>query len=138
MSKPRYIWWGYVRGMIRQYPSLQEQLNDLRSPKMAADYNGMPHDGGPSKQTEDLALQELPRPKMAEYEAVRKAERATLRKSGGADRVKLIGLVYWPAKGHKAVTVKEAALLIPCDYSTARRWHKEFIYTVARFKGDLL
>lgn len=22
MSKPRYDWWGYVKGMIRRYPSL--------------------------------------------------------------------------------------------------------------------
>lgn len=137
MSSPRHIWWPYAKGMVRQYPVLCERLRVLRCPKTTADYSGMPHGGAPGSQTETLALRELSKTEMAELEAVHKAVRATLRKKGGEDRMKLIHMVYWARSKNEACTVAEAAIKIPCDYSTARRWHAEFMYTVAQFRGLL-
>ncbi len=31
MSKPRYGWWGYVKNMIRRYPSLKMEYEYLHS-----------------------------------------------------------------------------------------------------------
>lgn len=42
VSKPRYKWWGYVKGMIRDYPALKERYAELHSTSMVADYSGMP------------------------------------------------------------------------------------------------
>ena len=38
MSRPRYDWWGYVKGMIRRYPALCRQYWDLHSQSVTALY----------------------------------------------------------------------------------------------------
>ena len=48
MSRPRYDWWPYVKGMIRRYPALRAQYTDLHSPGVTAGYSGLPRTGGPS------------------------------------------------------------------------------------------
>lgn len=40
MSKPRYDWWPYVKGMVRRYPALCREYADPNGP--AADGFGAP------------------------------------------------------------------------------------------------
>lgn len=67
---PRYIWWGYAKAMIRQYPKLQA----------AGD------------------AQQLPATQQKEYEAVKKALEITQKKSNGENRIAVIDYVLWQKK----------------------------------------
>lgn len=132
MSKPRYDWWPYVKGMIRRYPALRERYRDLHMPSMTADYSGMPH-GGSGRPLEALAIRELPSTQQREYEAVRRAVETTQRYRNGLDRLKVVRLVLWD----RSHTLEGAALMVPCGVATAWRWHGEFIKLVAAFYGLL-
>lgn len=133
MSRPRYGWWGYVKDMIRRYPSLKEEFEDLHTFAVTPSYGGTAGGGGTSRATEDVAARELPSNKQREYEAVRRAIAATERMTASRDRLRVIDLVFW-RQSHK---LEGAALLIPCSYRTARRYHAEFIMQVASFYGFL-
>lgn len=133
MSKPRYRWWGYVKSIIRQYPSLKQEYESLHEQSVTASMTGMPGSGGASRGTEDIAIRELPYTKQREYEAVKRAVAATERMTAGLDRLKVIDLVFWK----RSHTLDGAALVIPCSYMTARRYHAEFITLVASFYGLL-
>lgn len=130
MSKPRYDWWPYVKGMIRRYPALAEQYADLHSTSMVADYSGMPRGGG-GRGLEAAALRELPSTSQREYEAVRRAVAATERYRNGRDRLKVIRLVLWD----RSHTLEGAALQVPCHINTATTWHTEFVRLVASYYG---
>jgi len=131
VSKPRYDWWPYVKGVIRRYPTLKEELSELHTQSMTANYNGMPGGSEPSRSTELSAVRELPSTKQREYEAVRRAMATTERYSNGLDRLKVIRLVLWD----NTHTMQGAALMIPCHYKTATEWHGEFIRLVASYYG---
>lgn len=131
MSRPRYDWWPYVKGIIRRYPALREEYRVLHSASMVADYSGMPRGAGEARALESRALRELPSTRQREYEAVRRAIEATERYRNGADRLKVIRLVLWDASH----TLEGAALLIPCHKDTAKQWHGEFIRLVASNYG---
>lgn len=131
MSRPRYGWWGYVKDMIRRYPSLKEEFEDLHTFAVTPSYGGTVGGGGVSRATEDVAVRELPSNKQREYEAVRRAIAATERMAAGRDRLRVIELVFWK----RSHTLDGAALMIPCSYRTARRYHAEFIMLVASFFG---
>lgn len=133
MSKPRYDWWPYVKGMIRRYPALKAQYADLHSQSMTADYSGMPRSGSPSRSTEAASLRELPTTAQREYEAVRRAIETTERYRNGRDRLYVIKLVLWD----RSHTLEGAALMVPCSVITAKRWHGEFIQMVAGYYGLL-
>lgn len=131
MSKPRYDWWPYVKGMIRRYPALKEQYDDLHSPSLVADYSGMPHGGGSGRSLESLAVRELPSNSQREFEAVRRAIWQTERYPNGRQRLSIIQMVLWD----KRYTLEGAALMIPCGIATAWRWHQDFIRQVAKNYG---
>ena len=131
MSTPRYDWWSYVKGMIRRYPALTERYRDLHSLSMTADYSGMPRSGGDGRGLERVALRELPGTKQREYEAVRRAIEDTKRYRDGAERLKVIKLMYWGG----SCTLAGAALAVPCAAATAKTWHGEFIRMVASHYG---
>ena len=133
MSKPRYPWWGYVKAMIREYPTLRERYADLHAQSMTADYSGMPRSGGAARGTEEIAIRELPSTKQREYEAVRRAIAQTERYCNGRQRLAVIRLVFWG--GGK--TLAGAAFQVPCGIATAKRWHGEFIKLVAENSGLL-
>ena len=133
MSRPRYDWWPYVKGMIRRYPALKTELSDIREQSITPCYTGMPGGGSPSRATELIACRELPSNKQREYEAVRRAIAATERMTASRDRLRIIELVFWK----RSHTLEGAALTIPCSYMTARRYHSEFIMTVALIYGLL-
>lgn len=133
LSKPRYDWWPYVKGMIRRYPALKEQYEDLHSQSVTASYSGMPRGGGGGRALESLAVRELPSTQQREFEAVRRAIKTTERYYNGADRLKVIRLVLWD----RSHTLEGAAQVVPCSYMTARRYHCDFIIHVAKNYGLL-
>lgn len=130
MSKPRYKWWPYVKGIIRQYPELKEKYEDLHTVSAVANYSGMPRVGG-GRALESLAIRELPSTSQREYEAVRRAVETTSRYKNGVDRLKVIDLVLW--KGSH--TLAGAALAVHCSHRTVRRYHEDFIRLVAKDYG---
>lgn len=133
MSRPRYDWWPYVKGMIRRYPALKAELAELRTQTITPGYSAVSGGSGAGRAVEAVALRELPTTRQREHEAVRKAIAATERMGGGRDRLKVIDLVFWK----RSHTLDGAALMVPCSYMTARRYHSEFIMLVASFYGLL-
>jgi len=131
MSRPRYDWWPYVKGMIRRYPALKEQYADLHSQSVTASYSGMPHGSGVGRPVEALAIRELPTNSQREYEAVRRAIGTTERYPNGRQRLAIVKMVLWD----KQYTLEGAALQIPCCISKAKMWHSEFIRLVASEYG---
>lgn len=131
MSRPRYDWWGYVKGMIRRYPELRMEYADLHTQRITPNYSGMPGSGGSGRAVEDVVLRELPTTRQREYDAVRQAVEATERMKNGRDRLKVIDLVFWK----KTHTLDGAALMIHCHYKTAQKWSWEFIMLVAKNYG---
>ncbi len=132
MSKPRYIWWGYVKGMIRQYPEREAEYLAGQEMWTTASYN--PQAGGSvgaSRRTEDVVLRQMERTATREYMAVRNALARAEARSDGALRVELVKLVYW----QRTHTIAGAATRLHVSERTARRWHRDFVYTVAAEYG---
>ena len=112
MSRPHYGWWGYVKDIIRRYPTLCEQEKALHETCISPDLNGMPRGSGtPTDPVADAAL--------------------TL--DTGQERLQVIRCVFWD----KTHTLEGAAMKLHISYVTARRWHGEFIKKVAYFFGFL-
>lgn len=134
MSKPRYDWWPYVKGMIRRYPELSAREAELHSTSVSPDLSGMPKGkGGTSDPTANAALRQLPEVNRRELDAVRKALEQTRQLPHGEDRIKLIRMVFWT----KTHTVYGAALKLGVAEITAVRWHGLFIRMVAAHFGLL-
>lgn len=127
MSKPRYGWWSYVKDIIRRYPDLKEEYQELHNVSMVANYSAEPRGGCLGRALESVAIRELPSNKQREYEAVRRAIETTERYRNGRDRLWVIKMVYW----EKSHTIAGAALIIPCHEQAAKQWHREFIRLVA-------
>ena len=68
-----------------------------------------------------------------EREAVQTAIEKTESKVDGRDRMKVINFMYFQ-KGTKPDRrdLEYAALKVPCQYETAKRWHREFVNEVGR------
>lgn len=134
MSSPHYIWWSYVKGMIRKFPERAERLQDMKDPSAEIDLSGMPKGAGKiGRPTEQLAIAQLPPTEQKEYEAVRAALRETLGLKSGKLRLRLIRMVFWK----QTHTIQGAALRLYVAGSTAKRWHREFILLVAKKAGLL-
>lgn len=133
MSRPRYDWWPYVKGMIRRYPALKAELQELHTQSVTSNYSGVSVRSGSSRTAEVTAIRELPTTKQREYEAVRQAIAATERMAASRDRLRIIDLVFWK----RSHTLSGAALTIPCHYNTAQKYHADFILAVAAFYGLL-
>lgn len=132
MSKSRWAWWGYVKNMIRAYPSYKQEYNAIHQQSMAIDMSGMPRDsGGASRTLENLAIRELPATKQREYEAVRRAVEAILRKQNGKAWYSLIDLMYW----RNSHTLEGAALEVGYSKDRAKQLHGDFIRMVAKNYG---
>ncbi len=131
MSKPRYKWWGYVKNVIRAYPGLKREYEALHEQAVTANVSGMPGGGGASRGTENIAIRELPYTRQREYEAVRRAVEYTKQIAAGADRLALVDMVFWK----KSHTLSGAAYKLNLSYTTAQRYHGEFVIAVARFYG---
>lgn len=132
MSKTKYKWWGYIKSVIRSYPDLQKQYDELHEQSVTANTGGLPGSGGLSRGTEDIATRQLPKPLQDELEAVQKAIRVTERMKTGKDRLKLIALVFWK----QSHTLQGAAMQVHISYDTAIDYHGDFIMLVAYYHGN--
>ena len=131
MSKPRYRWWGYIKNVIRAYPGLKKEYEDLHQQSVTANMSGMPGGGEVSRGTEDIAIRELPYTKQREYEAVRRAVERTKCLRNGKERLDIINLMYWK----NSHTLAGAGLQVGYGYDRARQIHQEFVVTVATNLG---
>ncbi len=127
MSRPRYDWWPYVKGMVRRYPALLAEHRSLRSQVVTTDYEaGINPLGGVSRPVEDCLWKGLGGIALRELEAVEAAISATERMDGGRERLLVVELVLW-----KGFTLDTASLRVPCSIATAKRWHGAFLRLVA-------
>ena len=78
MSKPRYIWWSYAKAMVRQYPALKRDYDDLHRQNITASMSGMPGGNSASRTTETVVLRQLPAVKQKEFDSVDTAIKVTL------------------------------------------------------------
>lgn len=132
MSKPRYDWWSYVKGIIRRYPELCTRQEELRKINLSPDLSGMPHGRGKvSDPVADAALRELPKIKQREMEAVRKAIEETQKLDTGEERLRMIRLVFWD-RTHTLEGVSQKSHR--CK-RTIVQWHGDFIRLVAKEFG---
>lgn len=134
MSKPRYRWWGYLMNTLKAYPELCAKLQQLKEQHITVSYE--PSGGGKggiSRPTERAALAELRGTEGKEYNAVRQAIEYTSKLRNGAERNALIDMVFFK----KSHSLEGAAMALFVSYSTAKKWHKEFILAVADFYGLL-
>ena len=131
MSLPRYDWWSYVKGMIRRYPALKSKYGELHKVGVVTDFSIAVHAGHARRNTESAAIRELPHTEQREFESVGRAIAMTERYRDGAQRMRVMDLVFW----QKSHTVEGAGLAIPCGPATAKRWHGEFIRLVASYYG---
>lgn len=127
MSKPRELWWGYVKNVVRTYPELEQELKELRRTKVTPNYNATGGSGGPSKTTENAALRELEPKKQQRFDAVAAALRKTRRLRDGSSRCRLIDLVYF----RKSHTLQGAADSCHVSFGTAKIWNQNFLRLVA-------
>lgn len=131
MSKPRYGWWGYVKNMIRAYPGLKREYDDLHTQSVTANMSGIGGGGGGvNRSLENITMRELPRPKQTELDAVQNTIHLTEHLRTGKDRLRLIDMVFW--KGTH--TLAGAALALNISYDTAIDYHGDFIMLVAYHK----
>lgn len=131
MSSPRYGWWSYAKNMIRRYPELCDQERELHVQSLAVNYSGMPGGGLPGDPTARAALRELTGNQRRELNAVRAAIDETRRRPNGKERLQLIHMIFWK----QCCNLPGAALRMNVSYSTAQKWHTEFIRLVGEKYG---
>lgn len=133
MSKPRYDWWSYAKSMIRKYPALKAELAELHEVSTTAPLSGMPRGTDVKRQTETIAIRELPKNKQREYEAVRRAIVYTQHRPGAYQRMQLIDLLFW--KNPQTLTFVGVARQLYISVSTAKRYSADFILLVGKNYG---
>ena len=119
---------------LKAYPELCAKLQQLKEQHITVSYE--PSGGGKggiSRPTERAALAELRGTEGKEYNAVRQAIEYTSKLRNGAERNALIDMVFFK----KSHSLEGAAMALFVSYSTAKKWHKEFILAVADFYGLL-
>ena len=122
-----------MKGMIRRYPSLKAEYEDLHSQSVTAHYSCLPRSGGIGRGTEAVSIRELPSTRQREFEAVRSAIETTRSYANGKERLAVIDMVLWK----RSHTIDGAAMAIPCSWRAACQWHGEFIRLVAKNYGLL-
>lgn len=133
MSKPRYDWWPYVKGMIRRYPELKSEYDELHRARITQCFSDSPTGNSTeNRTTEIISIRELPTTRQREYEAVQRAIKMTeSAPKTGSLRMKLIDLIFWK----RSHSLEGAALDLYISYQTARGYHSDFIYLVAKNYG---
>lgn len=133
VGKTRYIWWGYVKAMIRRYPELKAMHDEIMQQSVTSGGGEMHGCNSPRRPVEQTAMRTMCYPEQREFDAVRNAIMATELRRDGADRIRLIDLVFW----RRSHTLQGAAIKCHVSSATARRWHADFIKAVARYYGLL-
>lgn len=128
MSKPREIWWGYVKAIIRRYPELCARESALREQSLSNPITGMPHGGKVANPTADAALRELPEKQQREVAAVRAAIAGTQAMPDGDERMQMVRMVFWD----RTHTLDGAALKLHRCTRTICQWHGDFIRAVEK------
>ena len=130
MSSPRYPWWGYVKAILREYPAMCREAEQLHQQSTTqSTLPGSHSPGSASRTTETLALRELPGVRGRQYQAIQNARAKTASYRDGPERLHLISLVFWEGSH----TLHGAALACNVSYRTATQWHGEFIRLTASF-----
>ena len=132
MSTPRFRWWGFARNMIRDYPYLKEQMQELHEQSITAGGSGTRGGGGVSRKTEQVALRTLPGDDQKAYDAVHDALEVTKLQPDGEDIRKLIAQMYWITN---PVTIADAAYKLHISEATAKRKHGAFVRLVGKCYG---
>lgn len=133
MSKPRERWWGFARRMIRDYPALKREWNDLHAQSMVANMSGRPGGGSAGRTVESIALRQLPDEEDQKvFDAVSRAIMETELLADGTLRIDLISMVHW---SKKKLRLEDAALRLHISKKTAERWHASFVRTVGKHYG---
>lgn len=120
---------GYVLNVVRMYPRLVEKLEEKRAAAMSLTAAGGA--GGaslPGRPTERAALVTLEEPEQRWLEAVAGAIRDTKALSDGAERLRLIDLLFW----RRTHTMQGAALKLHISYWTVQRRRRSFLRLVAK------
>lgn len=78
-----------------------------------------------------MDMKELTETELHEVDAVEAAVAATLKLNEGETRMKLVDIIFWK----RTHTLEGAAMVLHISERTARRWHTEFIRTVAKEFG---
>lgn len=128
MSKPRERWWGYVKNVLYAYPVFCAELRTIRGIS-AVPMDSMPRSRGAKRTTENTALRGFSGQKAKEYEAVERAISETERLPEGAEVMRLVELVFFKRR----CSLSAAADRCHVSYTTAVRWHGDFIRRVAKY-----
>lgn len=107
MSKPREIWWGYVKQVIRAAPIYRREL---------------------ARHPDETDTTRRMRLRLAAVDA---AISETQRQRDGESRIAIIDKVYF----RRSHTLEGAAAACFVCYKTARRWNGDFVRLVARHLG---
>lgn len=126
MSKPRYHWWPYAKAMVRLYPELKREYDELHNQRIAASMDNLPRPGTCSRSTENTALRQLPSARQREYDAVTKAIEQTKLMKSGLDRLSVVNMVLWRGTHN----IDGAAMQLHISEITAKRYHSDFIQLV--------
>lgn len=126
MSKPRYGWWSYAKHMVRSYPALKREYDELHCQRITANNTGLFGAGNYTRTTENTALRQLPRARQRELDAVEKAIKKTKLLKTGLERLKLVDMVFWK----QSHTLDGAAYALCFSYETAKQYHSDFIRLV--------
>ena len=126
MSKPRYGWWSYAKHMVRSYPALKREHDELHCQRITANNTGIPGAGNCTRTTENTALRQLPRARQRELDAVEMAIKKTKLLKTGLERLKLVDMVFWK----QSHTLDGAAYALCFSYETAKQYHSDFIRLV--------
>lgn len=131
MSKPRYRWWGYVKNVIYAYPYLKSQCEAPVHMPITAQHSLTPPKTGAERKIENAVSKRVSSNDYAEYEAVLKTVRETVRLDTGEARLTIIDLVYWK----RSHTLAGAGMQVGYSYRQARRMQGQFIKLVAKNLG---
>lgn len=131
MSKPRYKWWGFAKAIVRDYPALRAEYQELHRQSITSNLSVATGGSVARRSTEDVALWKLPPSKQAEYDAVTKAIEQTKLLKTGRERLALIDMVFWK----QSHTLDGAAYALGYSESSAKRFHGDFLRLVGLYRG---
>lgn len=131
MSKPRYGWWSYAKHMVRVYPELKAEYQELQSQRITREIAAIPGAPAAPRPTENAALRQLSPAKQAEYDAVTKAIEATKLLKTGKERLAIIDMVFWK----QSHTLDGAAYALGYSEVSAKRFHGDFLRLVGLYRG---
>lgn len=136
MSKPYYPWWPKALNVIRLYPRLKAEFEDLHSARVTPSYSGATSShSGINRSSEELALRELPAGSQMYYDAVTNALAFTAMLKDGEERLTFIKGYHFKQRWAR---IKDASYSLHVSESTLNRWHKAFVKKVGENLGEIL